>query len=82
MSNGQETVGGQLPSIGMINPLTATHYDQIQAAQRILHDLLPQLDRASSCNVPGCDELRSRTRHLAERLSKFVQVYFPNGRPQ
>lgn len=61
--------------------LTPAHFDVIEGAERKLHDLLPELDKAQSCDVPGCEEMRARARQLLAKLGKFKATYFPQGRP-
>jgi hypothetical protein len=81
MSNGEPYGQAAPPGLHHVNPLTAAHYDQIMAAERTIHDLLPQLDKAQSCNVPGCDQIRENLRRWQSQLSNIKQTYFPNGRP-
>lgn len=61
--------------------LTAAHFDLIENAERTLHDLLPELDKAQGCDVPGCDEMRARAKAYLAKLGKFKATYFPSGRP-
>jgi hypothetical protein len=81
MSNGQHALARPSALSPTGGPLTASHYDQILAAERTIHDLLPQIDKAETCNVPGCAQLRENLRHWASQLSNLKQSYFPNGRP-
>lgn len=49
-------------------------YDRLKETQRLLHDMLPEFDKAEKCGVV-CSELRGIAEHLTERLSAIEQYY-------
>lgn len=62
-------------------PLTAEHFDQLQAAARQYHDLLAEFDKAESCGIV-CQQMRADAQRHSVGIQKMLATYFPHGRPQ
>lgn len=53
---------------------TRKHYDDLKAAQRTIHDVLPVMDKAEACGME-CREFRDRAKYLSEMLSLIEKEF-------
>jgi hypothetical protein len=60
---------------------TRQHFDDLKAAQRTLHDLEREYDKAQACGIE-CAGYRALSANLSERLEAMERHYFMPPPPQ
>ena len=55
-------------------------YAELKRQQRIIHDLLPEFDKAEACGIE-CQELRGLAAYIAETLGN-IERHYMNPPPQ
>lgn len=56
------------------NPFTKRDYDKLKMAERTIHDLLPNLDKAEACGV-DCEQLRSYVTGFSQVLQAIERNF-------
>jgi len=56
--------------------LTPTQIDAVNAARRVLNDIVPDMDAAEKCGV-DCQQLRTKATTIADGLSNIVKHFAP-----
>jgi hypothetical protein len=51
-------------------------YDRLQTAKRLLHDVLPKIDKAQSCGIE-CEGYRAIHAEAMRILNEIERNYFP-----
>lgn len=62
----------------MANPsqlFDRTDFDRLVTAERLLHDLLPKIDKAAACGIE-CDGYREIQKNALEMLATIKRQYF------
>lgn len=62
-------------SASVENPLTDEDLKEIERAERMLHDLLPAIEKAESCGLE-CQHFRDVMEALQKDLAAFKANYF------
>lgn len=56
--------------------LSPESFNNLLQAERNLHDMLPEFDKAEECGIE-CQYLREGARDILERMAKMKQYYKP-----
>lgn len=54
--------------------LTPERVAELRTAQRNLHDILPEIDRAESCGIE-CDSYRTMVEQAHEKVTQLLSTY-------
>jgi hypothetical protein len=54
--------------------LSQAHIDALKQAERDLHDLLPEIDRAEACGI-DCSDIRQGFEFLKQRITQYLSHY-------
>lgn len=65
----------------LIPEVTAADYDKAYAGLRLIADVRPKIERCEAAGLPQTEN-KALCDILQRRLSDYMRVYFPNGRPQ
>ena len=59
--------------------LTQEQVIALQTAQRELHDIIPEIDKAEQCGI-DCQLYRQLQQEATDRISKMIEHFGPSAR--